>query len=289
MTIGVGDRGVLLGDGLFETLLWDGGALIAFEAHMARLARGCAALGLPAADVDRLRAAALDAVARAGLSTTRAAVRLTWTAGAGGRGLDRPVALTPRLIASAAPSPRPTGGARLVTVGIRRNEGSPASRLKTVAYLDNVLGRRAARAAGADEALMLNNRSEVACAAAANVFWFEGDVLVTPALECGVLDGIVRDVAVERAGAAGIEVRQVRAARDRLEGASGLFITNSLIGLRAVGVLDGIAVRPHPARDILVASLPLGERLTAAAPALRLRRMRNTSEAPVTPAKGDAP
>ena len=258
MTVDAGDRGLLLGDGLFETLLWSGGVLAAFEAHAARLARGCAVLGLPAPDIDRLRAAALDVVARAGLSTTRAAVRLTWTVGIGGRGLDRPADLAPRLIASATPAAKPTGAARLVTVEVRRNEGSPASHLKTLAYLDNVLARRAARAMDADEALMLNNRGEVACAAAANLFWFEGDALVTPALDCGVLDGIVRGAVIERARGAGIEVRQVRAARDRLEPASGLFITNSLIGLRPVGVLDGIAMRPHPALDILVASLALG-------------------------------
>ncbi len=253
MTIDAADRGLLLSDGLFETLLWSGGELAAFEAHAARLTRGCAALGLPAPDFDRLRGAAVDAVARAGLSATRAAVRLTWTAGIGGRGLDRPADLTPRLIASAAPSPRPTGAARLRTVGIRRNEGSPASRLKTLAYLDNVLARRSARAMGADEALMLNNRGEIAGGAAANVFWFEGDVLVTPALDCGVLDGIVRNAVIERARGVGIEVRQVRAARDRLERASGLFLTNSLIGPRPVETLDGVAVRPHPGLDTLLA------------------------------------
>lgn len=257
MTVDAADSGLLLGDGLFETLLWSDGSLDRFEAHAARLARGCAVLGLPAPATDRLRRAALDAVARADLSTARAAVRLTWTAGIGGRGLDRPAAPVPRLIASAAPSPRPTGAARLATADVRRNEGSPASRLKTLAYLDNILARRAARATGADEALMLNNRGEIADAAAANLFWFEGDALVTPALECGVLDGIMRGAAIAAAGAAGIEVRQLRAARDRLERARGLFLTNSLIGLRPVGTLDGIAVRPHPALDILVASLRL--------------------------------
>jgi branched-subunit amino acid aminotransferase/4-amino-4-deoxychorismate lyase len=253
LTVGADDRGLLLGDGLFETLLWSAGALAAFEAHAARLARGCAALGLPAPDPDRLRAAALDAVTRAGLSATRAAVRLTWTAGEGGRGLDRPADLAPRLLASAAPSVQPAGGARLVTVDIRRNEGSPASRLKTLACLDNVLARRAARLAGADEALMLNNRGEIAGAAAANLFWFEADALVTPALDCGVLDGTVRGAVIERARQARIEVREVRAGRPRLEKASGLFLTNSLIGLRPVEAIDGVTARPHPGLATLLA------------------------------------
>ena len=152
----------------------------------------------------------------------------------------------PRLFAAAHPSPGPTGPARLAVVDVRRNEGSPASRLKTLAYLDNVLARRAARLAGADEAVMLNNRGEVACAAAANLFWFDGEVLATPALACGVLDGITRRAVLAAARALGLETREVRATMADLARASGLFLTNSLIGLRPVAILDGVEIMPHP-------------------------------------------
>jgi branched-chain amino acid aminotransferase/4-amino-4-deoxychorismate lyase len=235
------DRGLLLADGLFETVLWLGG-LVAFAAHAARLRAGCVALGLPAPESDDLEAAALAAVRDAGLEAARAAVRLTWTAGAGGRGLDRPQPVIPRLFASAAPAPPPAGPARLVTAEIARNDRSPAARLKTLAYLDNVLARRAARLAGADAALMLNTAGEVACADAANLFWFEGEVLVTPALQCGVLAGTVRAAVIARARAAGLEVREARVPRAALEGAAGLFLTNSLIGARPVASLDGRAL-----------------------------------------------
>jgi len=63
---------------------------------------------------------------------------------------------------------------------------------------------------------------------------------------------------IERARGEGMEVREDRVARDRLERASGLFLTNSLIGLWPVEALDGVAVRPHPGRDTLVASLAFG-------------------------------
>ncbi len=240
------DRGLLLGDGLFETVLWENGALAAFEAHTQRLIAGCATLGLPSPDGEALKSAAMAAIADAGLENTRAAVRLTWTAGSGGRGLDRPAPVRPRLIATAAAAPKPTTPARLIVSTIRRNEGSPAARLKTLAYLDNILARREARAAGADEALMLNNRSEIAGAAAANVFWFEGDSLVTPALKCGVLAGIMRAAVIERARGLGWTVREDRAPVPVLTGARGMFLTNSLIELRAVATLGGRTVQPHP-------------------------------------------
>src|SRR5947207_13031516 len=146
------DRGLTLGDGLFETVLALDGALVWWDEHCARLITGCEVLGLPAPDARALERAALAALADAGLTGERAAVRLSWTAGSGGRGLERPTAVVPRLIAAAAPAPRPKGPARLVPSDIRRHEGSPASRLKSLAYLDNVMARLRARESGADEA-----------------------------------------------------------------------------------------------------------------------------------------
>lgn len=241
MTVPHDDRGLLLGDGLFETLLARGGVLEHWEAHLARLIAGCAVLGLPAPDGAAALRLCQQAVEDAGLS--RAAVRLTLTAGSGGRGLDRPAQAQPRMFATANASPAPVGPAQLVTVGVRRNEHSPVSRLKTLSYLDNVLARREA---GPAEALMLNTAGEVACAAAANIFWVEDGRLLTPALDCGVLNGIMRGVVIARARAKGITVEEVRADRAALDGATGLFLTNSLIGVRPVSMLDGRAVPESP-------------------------------------------
>lgn len=240
------DRGLTLGDGLFETVLYRRGELEFWERHMARLEAGCAVLGLPAPAAGVAQLAAEEVLREAGLQAVRAAIRLTWTAGEGGRGLDRPELLRPALFATAAAAPEPSGDVRLITSSIRRNEASPTSRLKTLAYLDNVLARREAQAAGADDALMLNTAGDVACATAANLFWIEDGVVCTPALDCGVLAGVVRAVLLERLTAQGLAVDEVAAGRERLEGAAGVFLTNSLIGVRAVGSLDGRPVPPHP-------------------------------------------
>lgn len=240
------DRGLLLGDGLFETLLWRDGELVDFDRHADRMARGCVVIGLPAPDPEALEIATARALDEAELTLTRAAVRLNWTAGSGGRGLDRPSELDPRLFALAFAAPEPAAAITLNTASIRRNEGSPLSRVKSLAYLDNVLARREARAAGADDALMLNSQGQVACAAAANIFWFEGDRLLTPALDCGVLDGVVRRRVLEKAGEVGVEVGEARASYAALASATGLFLTNSLTGLQPVSALDGRMVEPHP-------------------------------------------
>lgn len=228
------DRGLTLGDGLFETALAEAGELAFWDAHCARLERGCDALGLPRPERAALRTAALDALATEGLSSARAAVRMSWTAGAGGRGLDRPATLQPNLVVIAAPAPLPQTPARLVTASVRRNETSLASRLKTLSYLDNVLARREATERGGDEALMLNTRGQVACAAAANIFWLEGGAVFTPLLACGVLDGIMRGRVM-----AAMPVTECEAALERLYEAEAIFLTSSLIGVRRVVSLDG--------------------------------------------------
>lgn len=232
MSIAPDDRGFTLGHGLFETILAVDGALQHWDAHLARLARGCAVLGLPAPEPEAALAAA-EAAAGSG----RAAVRLTWSAGPGGRGLDPPPKPEPRLVVSAAPAPAPNGPATLVTATVRRNDQSPASRLKTLSYLDNVIARAEARAAGADEALMLNTRGEVACAAAANLFWIEDGTVCTAALACGVLDGIMRAQALAACSALGLPTAEVRAPPERLAGRA-MFLTNSLIGVRRVASWD---------------------------------------------------
>lgn len=230
------DRGLLLGDGLFETMLALDGDLPHLAAHLDRMAAGAATLDLP---FDR--AEAERRIRQATPVEGRFAVRLTLTAGSGGRGLDRPSVLAPRLFATAAPTAPPTAPATTIVAATRRNEGSVAARLKTLSYLDNALARAEARAVGADEALMLNNRGELACAGAANLFWIDGGRLFTPDLACGALAGITRArlMAME-------PVEAVAAGPEALDRAEAAFLTNSLIGVRAIARIGDRVFAPHP-------------------------------------------
>jgi branched-chain amino acid aminotransferase/4-amino-4-deoxychorismate lyase len=239
------DRGLLLGDGLFETMLWTDGGLPALDAHLARMAAGCETLGLPPLDAQAARDLCLAAPRQAGLEGVRAVVRLTLTAGSGGRGLDRPADVAPRLAASAAAAPVIATPADLALVAVRRNEGSPASRLKTLSYLDNVLARAQARAVGADEAVMRNNHGDLACASAANLFWVLDGRLFTPALHCGVLGGIARARVLDLARGLDVEVHEVATGAEALDAAEAVFLTNSLIGVRPVRRFEAETFGPH--------------------------------------------
>jgi branched-chain amino acid aminotransferase/4-amino-4-deoxychorismate lyase len=238
--IALDDRGFTLGHGLFETVLWANGTLEYWDAHVERLERGCRTLGLPTPERDAARRAAFLALEAMG-SPLRAAVRINWSAGPGDRGLDPPELLRPQLTATASPMAVPATAptpARLVTAKVRRNDRSPAARVKSLSYLDNVLARADARAAGGDEALMLNTVGEIACAAAANVFWLRHDEVFTPSLECGVLDGVMRRQVIAACHALGLPLHEVFANPGRISGAA-MFLTNSLIGVRPVASLDG--------------------------------------------------
>ena len=110
---------------------------------------------------------------------------------------------------------------------------------------ETVLARAEARAASVDEALLLNTRGELACAAAANLFWIAGGRLFTPALECGVLAGVTRAAVLARASELGVEAHAVHADPEALVAAEAIFVTNALIGVREVADLDGRKLAPH--------------------------------------------
>lgn len=223
------DRGLTLGDGLFETLLAVDGGLAHAGLHFQRLTASAAALGLPPRpEVSRLEAVARETLTRNGLDRGRAAVRLTLTAGRSARGLVREPSAAFRLLVTASPAPEAGTPVRLATVSVRRNPASPASRHKTLSYIDSVMALREAHQAGADEAMMFNTAGRPASAAAANlVFRIDGEI-VTPPLSEGILAGTTRT----RLLAALPEMVERRLTRAEAKTADALVLTNALRGLR---------------------------------------------------------
>jgi branched-chain amino acid aminotransferase/4-amino-4-deoxychorismate lyase len=195
------------------------------------------------------------AIADAGLECGRAAVRLTYTAGSGGRGLVRPQDPAPHLFATAAPSALPTAPARLALASVRRNASSPTAHHKTLAYLDNVMARREALAQGADEAVMCNTDGHLACAAAANLFWIEEGVFFTPDLACGVLPGLTRARVLAAARALDQAVQVVKIGPEALDKAQAIVLTNSLNGLWSVSHWQGQPVKTGPAANRIFQAL----------------------------------
>jgi branched-chain amino acid aminotransferase len=118
---------------------------------------------------------------------------------------------------------------------VRRNPASPASRHKTLSYIDSVMALREAHQASADEAVMFNTRGRPASAAAANlVFLIDGEI-VTPPLSEGILAGTTRT----RLLAALPEIVERRLTRAEAKTTDALVLTNALRGLRPALSWDG--------------------------------------------------
>ena len=239
------DRGLQLGDGVFDTLTAFSGTAFALDRHLARLVRSAAAIGII---VEEEHIGALIAEVLAGVGARHAIIRTTVTRGAAGRGLWPATVGEPTILVTAQPWTADLAGqpARLVASSIRRNEHSPLSRLKSLAYLDNILAAREAAAAGADDAVLLNTAGRVACTTIANLFALTGDRLLTPPAGDGALDGIVRGLVLEDAGALGLRADETSLTVDDLAAADAVFLTNSVRLVRPVTAIGDRAIPSSP-------------------------------------------
>ncbi|MFD1704204.1 aminotransferase class IV [Methylopila henanensis] len=234
------DRGLTLGDGLFETIPVFGGRPVLLARHLDRLEAAAAEIRLP---VDRAFCES-EALALAASADGDCVIRLTVTRGAGARGLAIPDGGEPTVIAAASPYPKGALNApiRLATVSVRRNPTSFAARAKTLSYLDSVLAFDAARRAGADDALMLNVSGRVACTAMANLFAAFDGTIVTPPVSEGVLPGVIRALVLEVCASLGLAAEERPLAVDDLFGADAVFATNSVRLVMPATALDGRAL-----------------------------------------------
>jgi branched-chain amino acid aminotransferase len=231
------DRGLLLGDGLFETMPSRAGVTFRLGAHLARLQGGAKQLGIPLPVPMAEIASAVTATVNANkLEHAEAVVRITLTRGPATRGLGLPAKPAPMVMVTAVPytAQHPEVGTACI-VAPRRNELSVAANLKTINYLDNVLAAQEATVRGCDEGLMLNGRNRIACGSRSNIFAMLDGVLYTPPLEDGALPGIVRAVVLEMAKVLRLKHRQGPLWVYDLPRLAEVFITNSLIGIMPIG------------------------------------------------------
>ncbi len=230
------DRGFTLGDGLFETIAVRRNAVRHLAAHLRRLREGAAVLGIPLPGDDQALAAQIGACITAN-NLKDAVVRVTLTRGVGARGIVPPANPVPTFLITAAPLPDTAGPANVIVAKVtRRNEHSPLARVKHLNYLDNILARREAQAAGADDAVLLNTAGNVAESTVANIFILVDGFMLTPPVADGALPGIMRAEAMKLARA---EERTITP--EMLMRAAEVFLTNAL-GVRPVTHIDGNAV-----------------------------------------------
>ncbi|RUM62382.1 MAG: hypothetical protein DSY59_00295 [Persephonella sp.] len=118
------------------------------------------------------------------------------------------------------------------------NSSNPLLRFKTTNYMLNVLAKRYAIEKGCDDAILLNENDEITETTSANIFWVKGNTLYTPALECGLVEGITREKIIKNAREVGLEVEEGRYGLRDLLDADYIFVSNSLNGIIKVKKID---------------------------------------------------
>ena len=169
LAIGDEDRGLLLGEGIFDTLLAENGQLIDWSPHLTRLLTAADFFGIAAPYDGEILQSAAQALTNQ-LQKPRTAIRITATGGDGGRGLTPSRKGNPTWLLQATEAPAIPASLSLFESTIIRHPALPSSRHKTTNYLDLLTARKQALAAGHDAALLCNGDGHIVCTCAANLF-----------------------------------------------------------------------------------------------------------------------
>lgn len=228
------DHGVTVGDGVFETCKVVDSGVFALERHHDRLDRSLAAMGLPAADRERVNAG-IAAVLAEPLAFGR--LRYTVTAGLGPMGSDRSDTPLTYIVTAGEAAP-PAATTKVAVVPWTRNERGALAGVKSTSYGENVIALARAKQAGAGEAIFANTRGELCEGTGSNIFVVIDGVAVTPPLASGALAGITRGLAIEAGTDAGIEVVERDLPIDVLDSCDEVFITSSIRDIQPVAAVD---------------------------------------------------
>lgn len=254
-TISVLDRGLLRGEGVFETIRTYGGVPFAVSRHLARMHQSAAATGIRLPPDGRLVDSIRALCDANGFGETR--IHLTVTSGPGGPAPDPMGDVAPTTIALAGEirDPGVIAEVRAVTLPWVRHEGAALTGVKPTSYLDHLVGHKWAHSQGADEGLWRNGVGDVTEATGSNLFIVRAGVTSTPPVSAGLLPGVTRDLVLERCRARGVPAEEATLTVADLVAADECFLTSTTKEAVAVVAVDGTRIGDgtHPVVDSIVA------------------------------------
>ena len=240
-TLAAGQVGLLAGWGVFSTLRVAEGVLFAFERHWARIQRDAALLHVPLPEnAEAVRARLLELVEanHAYDSTLRVAIVRNgggmWAGPSNGRASD--------LIALTADTKDWGHGVKLAVQPQARHAACEFAGTKILSWAMNLTWLENAQQRGFDEAILLNERGEVAECTSANIFIANGSQVWTPPLNSGCLPGVTREVLLDEVRVPGIDVGEKPLLPADLEAADEVFITSTTRDLLPVEEIEGAKV-----------------------------------------------
>ncbi|CAI8299197.1 MAG: Aminodeoxychorismate lyase [Opitutia bacterium UBA7350] len=224
------DAGFAYGEGLFETIKCFDGGFCFWGAHWARLTASSAALGFDLPEEGAVLAALREWKAIEGSDVEILKLSLL-------REGDTSVLY---LYGRPALADLPESVRLGVEKDTRVNSASLLTGHKSHNYMENMVLWRRAQAAGYYDYLRLNTEGHLAETCVANIFFIKGGVLHTPALETGVLGGVVRAETLRLAAAENIETCEGEYTLKDLAQAEAVFLTNSVKGIVSVDSVESV-------------------------------------------------
>ena len=250
------DLGLLRGQAAFETLRVYGGRPFRLEEHLDRLSSSSERIGLPLVDRTALAKIATETLNACG--EPDCVLRFYWT---GGReGVGEPTGLA--LVSALPPDldERRERGIEVISLQLALDTTLRSSSpwllggVKSTSYAVNMAAEAEARRRGADDAVFLSKDGIVLEGPVTNVWWREGETLLTPELGLGILAGVTRSEILRGAEQAGYAIEEGRFPVARMAAAQEAFTSSSVREIMPVVSLDGRAVgggRPGPAAQAL--------------------------------------
>ena len=123
---------------------------------------------------------------------------------------------------------------RLRTSNVTKASNAFTSRHKTLNYMENWLELQAAQIHGFDECLFTNELESVTECSMSNVFFIKDNVLKTPSLDCGLLDGVIRGKLLRIAEEDGMRVEEGAYRIEEVVAADEAFVSSSGKGLVSI-------------------------------------------------------
>ena len=239
--VSVFDHGLLYGDGIFEGIRAYNGRVFRLQEHLERLYLSARSIliDIPLS-IEEMTEAVLETLRRNKLQD--AYIRLVVTRGKGDLGLDPRKCPKPAIIIitdKIALYPQETyeQGLRLIIASTRKNSPDALSpRIKSLNYLNNILGKLEAINAGCSEAVMLDRHGYITECTSENIFLVKNGVLFTPTATVGILEGITRSVVMELAEKQGLQVQMAFLTAHDLYVADECFVTGT--GAELIPVVD---------------------------------------------------
>lgn len=233
------DRGFLLGDGLFETVLATDGNILFLKPHYQRLYAAAKALKIPMPlGEEQLESIIRELLKRNDLRQGDAVIRITLSRGNGERGILPPQKPKPTILISCQFYHRQIKAHKLIYASVPRYADNYLSSLKSTNYLENIMARIEAQEQGADDAVILNTDGNIIETTAANLFFVANDTLYTPPIQDGALPGIMRAVVINLCEQNQITVQQTSINPEFIAECSEIFMTNSLMLIQPIARLD---------------------------------------------------